>query len=187
LIYLSGPADLDFILATRAVDAQAFLRYAYAHGAGRFGWRNHVTGESAEGVIAVGAAWSSRSSLFFTRSAARQFLSVYGPITAAGVAWRGLRAESVLKPPRPGELYIGHICVHPDHRRRGIARKLLEYLMERGRGAGLQSAVLDVATDNAPARALYEGLGFRLAAERRSHLANAYGRIADHDRMVRAL
>lgn len=187
MIHLSGPADLDYVMATATVDAQTFLRHAFVQGGGRFGWRNHVVGESAEGVIAVGAAWSAGSSFSFTRSAGRQFLSVYGPAMAAAVAWRGLRAESVLRPPRPGELYIGHIGVHPDQRRRGIGRELLAYLLERGRSAGLSTAVLDVARENSPARALYERLGFRVTAQRRSRLANAHGRIADHDRMERAL
>ncbi|MER3398655.1 MAG: hypothetical protein C4316_09030 [Chloroflexota bacterium] len=57
---------------------------------------------------------------------------------------------------------IFNVAVHPDYRRRGIARRLMTLALDRIRLAGGQVAVLDVETDNLPARNLYLGLGFEL-------------------------
>jgi putative acetyltransferase len=55
--------------------------------------------------------------------------------------------------------YISFLFVAPDSRGLGIGRRLAEYLI-----AGLAGPVeLDVVKSNAPANALYAGLGFTLA------------------------
>ena len=41
--------------------------------------------------------------------------------------------------------------------------------------------------DSASAEALYQRAGFRVTGERKSHLANESGRVADHRRMERVL
>jgi ribosomal protein S18 acetylase RimI-like enzyme len=58
------------------------------------------------------------------------------------------------------------LCVHSlavDHeqRRRGLARLVLAELLDWGASRGARTAWLHVEGDNAPARGLYEGLGFR--------------------------
>ena len=55
--------------------------------------------------------------------------------------------------------YIDLLAVHPDHRRRGIARALLTHTFAACAAAGLRSAALGVASDNPPAMALYEAVG----------------------------
>ncbi len=57
---------------------------------------------------------------------------------------------------------IFNVAVHPDYRRRGIARQLMTLALGRVRSAGGEAAVLDVETDNLPARNLYLSLGFEL-------------------------
>ena len=44
LIYSSGPAAFDYVLARNGADATAFLAHAFANGAGEVGHRNHVVG-----------------------------------------------------------------------------------------------------------------------------------------------
>ena len=53
------------------------------------------------------------------------------------------------------------LVVDPDHRRRGLARQVLAELLDWGASRGARTAWLHVESDNAPALALYEGLGFR--------------------------
>ena len=65
-----------------------------------------------------------------------------------------------------GEGYIHNVAVHPDFRRRGIGRALVEALLTHARAAGIRRIALDVRASNAAARALYEGCGFTLAARR---------------------
>ena len=48
----------------------------------------------------------------------------------------------------------------PDHRRKGLARRILGALLDMAEGQGARRAYLQVEADNAPAIALYSGLGF---------------------------
>jgi ribosomal protein S18 acetylase RimI-like enzyme len=52
------------------------------------------------------------------------------------------------------------LCVRPAHRRRGLARRLIEWLLASARVAGIESLHLELRADNAGARALYSRLGF---------------------------
>jgi ribosomal-protein-alanine N-acetyltransferase len=60
--------------------------------------------------------------------------------------------------------HLMNIAVDPAVRRRGVASRLLERMLER---AGLDASyTLEVRTSNAPAIALYERFGFRAAGTR---------------------
>jgi len=54
-------------------------------------------------------------------------------------------------------LDIERLCVAPSHFRLGFARRLVEQVLAEG-----GPAIVSTGADNAPAIALYEGLGFRL-------------------------
>ena len=71
------------------------------------------------------------------------------PLGHAHVDWRH-------DPPEVQDVYVDEA-----HRRRGIAAKLSEAAEERVRARGFDRIALDVDVDNAPARALYEKLGYR--------------------------
>ncbi len=62
---------------------------------------------------------------------------------------------------------IANVAVHPDYRRRGIAREMMLAAMDAVRRGGGTAALLQVEGNNEGARALYEKLGFR--AERTWH------------------
>jgi ribosomal-protein-alanine N-acetyltransferase len=70
------------------------------------------------------------------------------------------------------ELQITAVAVHPEHRRRGLARQLLEAMLQLGREAGAERATLEVAKANGAARALYTGLGFQEVAVRNGYYRN---------------
>lgn len=71
-----------------------------------------------------------------------------------------------------GESDMMNVAVHPDHRRRGIARKLIEELVEALKQRGNHSLTLEVRASNTPAIALYEKLGFQEAGRRRNYYRN---------------
>ena len=67
------------------------------------------------------------------------------------------------------EGYINNVAVRPDCRRMGIATALLEALRRQGAEKGLSFLTLEVRESNRGARALYAGLGFAEAGQRRGY------------------
>lgn len=68
------------------------------------------------------------------------------------------------------------IATDPDHRRRGLARRCLTAFETTARSLGATTAFLEVAADNAPARALYLGNGWQISGERRDYYQTPDGR-----------
>lgn len=56
--------------------------------------------------------------------------------------------------------HLALLCVQPAHRRRGIGRSLVEWLVASARVAGMESIGLELRSDNDAALDLYRGLGF---------------------------
>jgi len=57
--------------------------------------------------------------------------------------------------------YISTVMVHPDHRRQGIAKKLVNAALEYAQRRKMRRAVLHVIPTNLPAKNLYSKLGFK--------------------------
>jgi ribosomal-protein-alanine N-acetyltransferase len=67
------------------------------------------------------------------------------------------------------ELHVTNIAVHPDARRRGVARALLDSVFARARAAASRMILLEVRPSNAEAIALYESFGFHVVGRRRGY------------------
>jgi len=185
LIHSSGPAAFRFVFDVPPIaTAEDFLHRAFVDGRGEFGYRNHVVAELDGTVVGIGAAWGRESNARFARVAARQIFACFGWMRGAGVLTRGLRLETVLRPPTRGEWYVAHLGVHPQLRSRGVGAALVQHLLAAGRAGGYATAALDVATTNPRAEALYARLGFRVVRERSTRLGNAQGVVPGHRRMA---
>jgi tRNA threonylcarbamoyl adenosine modification protein YeaZ/ribosomal-protein-alanine acetyltransferase len=68
-----------------------------------------------------------------------------------------------------GELHINSLAVEESLRRRGLARRLLHFVILDARAAGARTATLEVRQSNHAARLLYEGLGFKVEGVRRDY------------------
>lgn len=77
----------------------------------------------------------------------------------------GLREGDIPDETEPGEYYIDTLAVFPEHRGRGVGRRLLEAAVDDGRRAGLRPGLL-VEKGNDRARRLYESAGFGQVGER---------------------
>lgn len=71
-----------------------------------------------------------------------------------------------------GEADVMNIAVHPDYRRQGIARELVNRLVTALAERKNYSLALEVRQSNAPAIALYESLGFRQVGMRPNYYRN---------------
>lgn len=60
-----------------------------------------------------------------------------------------------------GEGEITNVVVAAKHRRKGIGRMLMEYMLNRAKEVGIGDCTLEVRISNLPAISLYESLGFK--------------------------
>ncbi|MGC3980273.1 MAG: ribosomal protein S18-alanine N-acetyltransferase [Steroidobacteraceae bacterium] len=67
------------------------------------------------------------------------------------------------------EAHLLNICIHRDLRDQGVGRKLLEYLLDYARKAGMHDAFLEVRPSNPVAIYLYESLGFVRVGVRKAY------------------
>ncbi len=75
-----------------------------------------------------------------------------------------------------GEAHILNVCIRDDYRCRGLARRVLLYLLERARLAGMHEAFLEVRPSNIIASRLYLSLGFEQVGVRRGYYQATFGR-----------
>jgi ribosomal protein S18 acetylase RimI-like enzyme len=59
-------------------------------------------------------------------------------------------------PDKPTELYIDEVGVAPEFQRRGIARRMLDAMLDHGKAIGCEEAWVGTEPDNLPARGLYQ-------------------------------
>ncbi|MBI5562087.1 MAG: ribosomal protein S18-alanine N-acetyltransferase [Deltaproteobacteria bacterium] len=71
-----------------------------------------------------------------------------------------------------GEAHILNIAVHQDFRRQGLATALLDAAIDEMRRLLVYEVFLEVRRSNDAGRALYKGLGFREAFERKNYYGN---------------
>ena len=72
----------------------------------------------------------------------------------------------------PEEVDIHNIAVHPDFRRQGIGRLLLEQVVDSARRQERLRVTLDVRFSNAPAQNLYRSFGFVIRGLRKGYYSD---------------
>ena len=75
-----------------------------------------------------------------------------------------------------GEAHILNLCISESQRCRGVGRRLLSYLIERGAAAGMSEAFLEVRPSNTSAIRLYLSVGFEQVGMRRGYYQAVGGR-----------
>ena len=79
------------------------------------------------------------------------------------------------------------LAVRPSHRRTGIGRRLLEWLLESARCAGIASVHLELRAANDPARRFYRAMGFYETVVVPGYYRSGEGRKEGALRMLRVL
>lgn len=116
-----------------------------------------TTGDLAQGLAdlhaeAFDAPWSAAA-----------FADLLGQ---AGVVLEGDDDGFILIRAVADEAEILTLAVRPAARRRGLGARLVRRAIDRAAALGANRMFLEVADDNAPARALYGALGFEAAGRR---------------------
>jgi ribosomal-protein-alanine N-acetyltransferase len=75
-----------------------------------------------------------------------------------------------------GEAHVLNLCVADSFRCRGLGRRMLGYLLERGSAAGMSEAFLEVRPSNTAAIRLYQAVGFEQVGMRRGYYQAVGGR-----------
>jgi ribosomal-protein-alanine N-acetyltransferase len=75
-----------------------------------------------------------------------------------------------------GEAHILNLCIREAFRCRGVGKRLLGYLIDRGAAAGMSEAFLEVRPSNTAAIRLYLSLGFEQVGMRRGYYQAVGGR-----------
>ncbi len=72
----------------------------------------------------------------------------------------------------PGEIDIHNVAIHPDFRRRGLGRHLLEQVVSEARSRASTRITLEVRKSNLPAQKLYESMGFAYNGIRKNYYSD---------------
>jgi ribosomal-protein-alanine N-acetyltransferase len=67
------------------------------------------------------------------------------------------------------EMHINNIASHPEYRRIGVGRKLIEHAIQEGTIRGISFVLLEVRASNEAAQTLYKKMGFSYISRRRDY------------------
>lgn len=175
LIYSSGPAAWDFVFTQNGKTPFDFLSTSFIKRGNTISYTNHFVAELNGEVVGSIMSYRQPSFLLLNGGTALRIVSVYG-FSAPKVMGRGLTTEGMIKPPRPGRLYLGHIAVSEKHRGKGIGKELIRFMAQKF--PELKILSLDVSQKNEAAISLYKGLGFQTIESRKFN--GPSGKIPDH-------
>lgn len=117
-------------------------------------------------VVGVMAAFPAREGSARGRNIILRMLAGTPPWIWPGTLRLYRRGTALPDPPgRERAFYVDALATHPDHRRRGVARALLDAAEKEARRLGLHAVQLDTTLDNTGARRTYENTGFELQQE----------------------
>ena len=159
LLYASA-APYYSAYAGGAQRAQRLLSRLYPLAGHTASWEVCRVAEVEGAVVGVLAAFPSEAGDALARRFVRLTLVHSAPWRVPAL-FRHLRATAAVSPhPPAGMLYVDALATQPSHRRRGIARRLLDEADHLAERAGLAGVALDTGIENRAARALYEHAGF---------------------------
>mgnify|MGYP000727984813 CR=1 FL=1 len=194
LIYSSGPNAFDFVFSENdTLESKDFLRSTFETNLGTFSHQTHFVVEdpSLDSNRNIVASLMVKSKDQLTRHMLgdmRAILKFYGLFSALKVMIRGLKVETMIKPPVKGRLYVGHLGVSPSLQGQGIGKLMIQKAEELAKDKDLSHLSLDVSLQNPNAERLYQKLGFEVKALN-PFKYNKHGspKVPDHHYMEKAL
>lgn len=88
--------------------------------------------------------------------------------TEAAAGWMRAKSVTNVSVKRSPEAWVvEHVATRPEFRRRGLVRRLIEDMLDRGRARAGTTAAIGVMIGNDPAQRAYENAGFEVTDESR--------------------
>lgn len=188
LIISSGPSAFDYIFADSSLlQTSPFVSKAFRQGGMELGHAVHTAMLLDGRLVAVGALWHAGQALPFMLAGVHQIYRHYGPLAGTRVVMRGLRMESVVKPPRKRIAYLGHFGVAPERQGQGLGTLLIQHLIDQAKKQGFATVALDVSSGNPRAQKLYEQLGFSVKKINPADYKTEFGAIVEHRYMEKTI
>lgn len=117
----------------------------------------------------------------YSRRELRRFLELPRAVCVVAEIGPALCGFALAYPHPPDLAHVVTLDVHPTFRRRGLGRRLIEWVLDRSAASGAKRAVLEVDVRNSGAIAFYRVLGFRESGR----LPSYYGPGLDAFEMVK--
>ena len=167
LIYSAGPVAFDIAFNdTHVTQSKAFLQAAFVRSGGEFSYDQHLAIIRDDKLVGLGGIKTAKQTPSFTLQAALSIFSFYSLTSAVRTIIRGLKVESILKPPKKHIAMIHNLAVTSDFRGEGLGTQLIAQLERKMKEDGYKVAALDVDGDNPRAKALYQKLGYQVIEKR---------------------
>jgi ribosomal protein S18 acetylase RimI-like enzyme len=187
LIYSAGPELYDFLYKTSKHTPQAFIEFEFRSGKGFCGYR-HVSVLAQNGqAVATGCLFDGKQFKTRTLQTVVNMFKFYGPIDVWSALRRSMHVESVMKPPKAGELYLSNFGVSPALRGQGLGSALITHHLQAAKAAGYRVFGLDVASTNPRAETLYNRLGLTFVKQKRFSGKRAGVEVPDGRKMEKVL
>jgi ribosomal protein S18 acetylase RimI-like enzyme len=163
LIYSSGPQVYDYLHGKRALE---FLRHEFASGRGFAGYPHVSVALLAGEVVATGCFYDRKVYKQRSQESAKNMFTFYGPFRGLTALGRARHMGSVMRTPKPGELYLSNFGVAPHLRSQGIGSRFLDTALADAKRQGYTLFGLDVSAANPRGQVLYERLGLKVTKEK---------------------
>jgi ribosomal protein S18 acetylase RimI-like enzyme len=163
LMYSSGMDLYDYLYKNNAVD---FLHHEFASGCG-FAGHPHVTVALMDGeVVGTGCFYDRESHQALVKDTMKNMTEFFGRLGVIPVLMRSRHIASVMRTPKPGELYLSNFGVVERLRGNGIGSKIIQHKLQQARQQGYELFGLDVSAGNPRGQALYTRLGLQVTKEK---------------------
>ncbi|RLT92764.1 MAG: GNAT family N-acetyltransferase [Ketobacter sp.] len=163
LMYSSGSDIYDYLYQEKSLD---FLRHEFASGRGFAGYP-HVTVAVYDGeVVGTGCFYGRKEYEQLMKSTVKNMTEFFGYLGVVPVMFRSRHLKSVMRAPKPGELYLSNFGVSDQHRSKGIGTRIIQHKLTEARQQGYDLFGLDVSAANPRGQALYTRLGLQVTKEK---------------------
>lgn len=177
LIYSAGPIAFDIVFNdTHVGQSKEFLQAAFIKPGGEFSYDQHLAMIKDDKLVGLGGIKTAKQTPRFTLHAAIAIFRFYSFSSAIRTVIRGLKIESILRPPKKRVAMIHNLAVATDLQGEGLGTKLIAQLELKMKESGYNIAALDVDGDNARAKALYQKLGYKEIERRTSFLQGRFAK-----------